>query len=99
MLMSATLPGVRAKAIGHTPVGGEAAAAREAATIGQAVDLGRAAAARDANRLAPFPPFPPLAERCAFTCVLSSRSSAGTSPAAATFANKRCHTPRRDQRL
>lgn len=38
-----------------------------ATTIGQAMDFAREAAARAADGLAPVPPFPPDAERCAFT--------------------------------
>jgi hypothetical protein len=68
---------------------------RSAATIGQEVDLGRAAAARAPDR----PPFPTAAERCAFTCELSSSNSVGTSPDAATRSNRRCQTPRCDHLL
>lgn len=39
--------------------------------VRQRVDLGVPTAARAADRLSKGPPFPPLAERCALTCVLS----------------------------
>ena len=40
---------------------------RAAEEIADRVDLGRAAAARDTDRLRLCPPLPPAAERCAFT--------------------------------
>jgi hypothetical protein len=40
-------------------------------TMADRVDLGGAAAARTADRLRRRPPFPPAAERCAFTAELS----------------------------
>lgn len=45
--------------------------ARPALGIGERVELAGAAAARLAERLLEGPPFPPPAERCALTCVLS----------------------------
>jgi hypothetical protein len=45
--------------------------ARPPLFIGQRVELARPAAARVADRLEEGPPFPPAAERCALTCVLS----------------------------
>ena len=54
---------------------------RAAVYIGQGVDLGRAAAARAADRLALLPPFPPEAQRCAFTAEESINTSAGGPPA------------------
>ena len=43
---------------------------RSAVAIGNGVDLGVASAPADADRLGVRAPFPPAAERCAFTCVL-----------------------------
>ena len=40
---------------------------RAAEEVGEDMDLGGAAASRDADRLCLRPPFPPWAERCAFT--------------------------------
>ena len=64
---------------GHADVGNVAWRQREgdrsAAIIGQTMDLRGAAAARAPDRLRPFPPFAPAAERCAFTCELSRLSS------------------------
>lgn len=48
--------------------------------IAQRMDFGRAAPARAADRLRAFPPFPPLAERCALTDVLSSDSTTRSLP-------------------
>ena len=72
---------------------------RPALRIGDGVDLGVAAASTDADRLGVRPPFPPAAERCAFTCVLSMSTSAGGPPAAASASNTSRQTPFPDQRL
>lgn len=40
---------------------------RSALAVGEGMDLGVAAASADADRLEVRPPFPPAAERCAFT--------------------------------
>lgn len=40
--------------------------------VGQGMNLGRPSAARSSNGLCELPPFPPEAERCAFTDVLSA---------------------------
>ena len=69
-----------------------------AASIGQTMDFRCSAAARDADRVRPYPPFPPAAERCAFTWELSSISSSEIEPLAAILAKMRCQTPRRAQR-
>ena len=45
--------------------------ARPALGVGERVELARAAAPGLAERLLEGPPFPPPAERCALTCVLS----------------------------
>ena len=57
---------------------------RTTRSIRQRMDLARSPAARAANRLAALPPFPPLAQRCAFTAELSISTSAGGPPAAAS---------------
>ena len=44
---------------------------KTALSICECVDFRVAPAARAANRLSLLPPFPPAAERCALTCVLS----------------------------
>jgi len=51
--------------------------------VGQGMDFGRALAARAADRLALLPPFPPEAQRCAFTAEESINASAGGPPAVA----------------
>ena len=51
--------------------GGQDEDARPALGVGERVELAGAAAARLTERLLEGPPFPPLAERCALTCVLS----------------------------
>ncbi len=71
--------------VGRGAIGNLAASQQEgnraAAYVGQGVDLGRAAAARTADRLALLPPFPPEAQRCAFTAEESINTSAGGPPA------------------
>ncbi len=54
-----------------------------AVLVGQGVDFGRASAARAADRLVSLPPFPPEAQRCAFTAEESINTSAGGPPAVA----------------
>ena len=51
--------------------GGQDEDARPALGVGERVELAGAAAARFAEGLLEGPPFPPPAERCALTCVLS----------------------------
>ena len=64
---------------GHADVGNVAwrqrKGDRSAAIIGQTMDLRGAAAARAPDRLRPFAPFAPAAERCASTCELLRLSS------------------------
>ncbi len=67
---------------------------RSAAMIDQCVYFAGPAAARPPDRLRFFPLFPPEAERCALTWVLSRLSSSGIGPAAANVLNNRCHMPR-----
>ena len=66
---------------------------RSALAIGDGVDLGVASAPADADRLKSRPPFPPAAERCAFTCVLSISTPVDGPPAAASVSNTAHHTP------
>lgn len=72
---------------------------RLALGVGDGMDLRVASASADADCLDVRPPFPPAAERWAFTCVLSIRTSAGGPPAAANASNTACQTPFSDQRL
>ena len=60
--------------------------------VGQGMDLGRAAATRSPDGLNFRPPFPPAAERWAFTWVESMARSSGISAAATTVAKMRCQT-------
>ena len=71
---------------------------RSPLTVGDRVDFGIAPTPADADRLAMRPPFPPAAERCAFTCVLSISTSAGGPPAAASASNTSRQTPLAAQR-
>ena len=83
--------------LGRLAVGGLARCQQEgersALTVGNGMDLGVASAPADPDRLGLRPPFPPAAERCAFTCVLSISTSAGGPPAAANVSNTARHTP------
>ena len=63
---------------------GQREAERPSEFVGERVDLGRAAAPADADRLRPLPPFPPAAQRCTFMVVLSSSTSAGGPPTLAS---------------
>ncbi len=71
---------------------------RSAVLVDGGMDFRRAAAARAADRLEIGPPFPPAAERCAFTCVVSSITAAGGPPASANCTNIPSQTPLRAQR-
>lgn len=51
--------------------------------IGQGVNFRGSATTRATNRLRPFPPFPPAAQRCAFTADESMSTCAGGPPAEA----------------
>lgn len=62
------------------------------------VDFRRTPTARAPYGLGFGPPFPPAAERCALTWELSSRSSAGGPPAAASARNTSAQTPLAAQR-
>jgi len=59
---------------------GEQKGERTAAAVAQRMDFGVPSAPAHADGLRPGPPFPPAAERCAFTCVLSRRTSLGGPP-------------------
>ena len=63
------------------------------------MNLAVPAALRDANRLFRGPPFPPPAQRCALTCVLSSAACSGSSGETATVSKICCQIPRPLQRL
>src|SRR5215468_12614220 len=65
----------------------------------QARDLTVPAALGDADRLFRRPPFPPPAQRCAFTCVLSNATCSGGSGDPATVSKISCQIPRPLQRL
>jgi hypothetical protein len=52
---------------------GDGEVQRTAFTVDNGMDFRGPAAAADANRLLFLPPFPPLAQRCAFTIVLSMK--------------------------
>src|SRR5512134_3692174 len=71
---------------------------RPTAAVGQGVDLRRAPAARAADGLAPLPPLPPPAQRCALTAELSSRRLAGGPPIVASTSNRSLQTPFAAQR-
>ena len=62
------------------------------------MDLSRSATPRAAYGLEVAPPLPPADERCALTCVLSSKSSAGGPPEAARAWNTSAQTPAAAQR-
>jgi hypothetical protein len=63
------------------------------------MNLAVPAALGDANRLFRGPPFPPPAQRCALTCVLSSAACSGGSGETATVSKICCQIPRPLQRL
>ena len=64
---------------------------RPALAVGDGMDLGVAPAPADADRTEARPPFPPAAERCALTCVLSISTSVGGPPSAARASNTARH--------
>jgi hypothetical protein len=88
--------------IGGNAIGNLAAGEQEGdgatVLVGQGVDFGGAAAARAADRLVPLPPFPPEAQRCAFTAEESINTSAGAPPAVARAWNRPDQTPLAAQR-
>jgi hypothetical protein len=71
---------------------------RPAVAVGQRVDLGRAPTARAADGLIALPPFPPEAERCAFTADESMSTWAGGPPAFARAWKRSTQTPLAAQR-
>jgi hypothetical protein len=85
------------RAIGDVPAG-KHEGDWPALGVCQRMDFGRAPAARAADGLIFLPPFPPEAERCAFTAELSMRSCAGGPPACASAWNKSTQTPLAAQR-
>src|SRR5262245_40791885 len=66
--------------------------------ICECVNLRVAPSARAANSLLLLPPFPPAAERCAFTCVESIICVSVDRPFPARSRNRFSQTPRRAQR-
>jgi len=66
---------------------------RTTVSIGDGVDFGVATAPAAADRLEVRPPFPPAAERCALTCVLSISTSVGGPPSAASASKTARQTP------
>jgi hypothetical protein len=69
-----------------------------AETVGQGMDFGGASTTRATDRLIFLPPFPPDAQRCAFTAEESISTSAGGPPAAAKAWKISIQTPLADQR-
>src|SRR6266702_7700311 len=67
-------------------------------SICECVYLRVAPSSRAANSLLLLPPFPPAAERCAFTCVESIICVSVARPFPASPRNRFSHTPRRAQR-
>ena len=67
-------------------------------SIRQCMDLRVAPSARAANSLLFLPPFPPLAERCAFTCVESIICVSKDRPLPASCRNRFSQMPRRAHR-
>src|SRR5271165_5642554 len=63
---------------------------RAAQLIDKAVNLAVAPALGDANRLFRRPPFPPPAQRCALTCVLSRAIRSGGSAGSAAASKMLC---------
>ena len=59
--------------------------------IGDGMDFGVSTASVDADRRVVRPPFPPAAERWAFTCVLSISNSVGGPPSAVQGGDKTSH--------
>ena len=73
---------LRGRAIGDLRAG-EQESDRSPGGVAQGVDLGAASSAGPPDGLAPFPPFPAAAERCARTAELSISTSAGGPPTCA----------------
>jgi hypothetical protein len=67
-------------------------------SICESMDLRVAPSARTANSLLFLPPFPPAAERCAFTCVESIICVSADRPFPASSRNRFSQMPRRAQR-
>src|SRR5579872_6690878 len=72
---------------------------RAAQLIDKAVNLAVAPALGYANRLFRRPPFPPPAQRCALTCVLSRAIRSGGSAGSAAASKMLCQIPCALQRL
>jgi hypothetical protein len=69
-----------------------------AEAVSQSMDFGGASATRATDCLLALPPFPPDAQRCAFTAEESISTSAGGPPAAAKAWKMSIQTPLADQR-
>ena len=68
--------------------------------VTQGMDLGVSAAFGAADGLSRSPPFPPPAQRCALTKVVSMETCSGVSARVSVKArNRYCQWPRPDQRL
>src|SRR4030081_1617987 len=72
---------------------------RAAQLIDKAGNFAVAPALGDANRLFRRPPFPPPAQRCALTCVLSRDICSGGSAGSAAASKMLCQIPCALQRL
>ena len=68
--------------------------------VAQGMDLGVSAALGAADGLSRIPPFPPPAQRCALTKVVSMETCSGVPARVSVKArNRYCQWPRPDQRL
>jgi hypothetical protein len=88
---------VRCGAVGNVAAG-QQKPDRTTETVSQGMDFGGASTTRTTDRLILLPPFPPDAQRCAFTAEESISTSAGGPPVAAKAWKISTHTPLADQR-
>jgi hypothetical protein len=88
---------VGSNAVGHLTASQEERD-RAAELVGERVDFRGAPAARAADCLGEFPPFPPEAQRWAFTAELSINTCAGGPPAEARAWKMLSQTPLAAQR-
>jgi len=80
--------------------GGEIEGQWPAMFVAQGMDLGVSAALGAADGLSRSPPFPPPAQRCALTKVVSMETCSGVPARVSVKArNRYCQWPRPDQRL
>jgi len=80
------------RAVGDVPAGDQERE-RAAVFVRQRMDLGGSAATGTADRLIFLPPFPPAAERWAFTAEESIISCSFGPPERASASNRPTHTP------